>query len=118
MSSTLITFKREIKGSLNEIKVPEEFIKDFHFTSDEHLMIMLRVIGTDSKKVKDFFNGSENETFFLETENTQESDFITETSGNFILSSMYLDEGPSLSVDINQEIPMVRTIMDFKKNKS
>ncbi len=115
MDPTLISFKREIEGSLNEIKVPEEFIKDFHFTGDEHLMIILRVIGTDSKKVKDFFNGSETETFFLETENTQESDFITEISGNFILSSMYLDEGPPLSVDIDQEIPMVRTIMDFKK---
>jgi hypothetical protein len=115
MTPTFITFKREIKGSLSEIIVPEEFIKDFHFTGDKHLMIMLRVIGTDSKKVKDFFNGSENETFFLETENTQESDFITETSGNFILSSMYLDEGPPLSVDINQEISMVRIIMDFKK---
>ena len=115
MAPTLITFKREIEGSLNEIKVPEEFIKDFHFTGDEHLMIMLRVMGSDSKKVNDFFIGSEMETFFLESENTQESDFITETSGNFILSSMYLYEGPSLSVDINQEIPMVRTIMDFKK---
>lgn len=115
MTPTFISFKREIEGSLSEINVPEEFIKDFHFSSDDHLMIMLRVIGTDSKKVKDFFNGSEMETFFLETENTLESTFIKEISGNFILSSMYLDEGPSLSVDINQEIPMVRAILDFKK---
>ncbi|MBI4813112.1 MAG: hypothetical protein HY802_01755 [Methanobacterium sp.] len=115
MAETSITFKREMKDSLSEINIPEEFIKDFHFSGDDHLMIMLRVIGTDSKKVVDFFEGSENETFFLKTENTVESTSITETSGKFILSSMYLDEGPPLSVDINQEIPMVRAILDFKK---
>lgn len=115
MAQTFIKFKREIKGSFSEINIPEEFIKDFHFSGDDHLMVMLRVIGTDSKMVKDFFNESEMETFFLETENSLESDFIKETSGNFILNSMYLDEGPPLSVDINQEIPMVRAILDFKK---
>ncbi len=114
MVETSITFKREIK-ELGEIKIPEEFIKDFHFSGDHHLMIMLRVIGTDSKKVIDFFKGSETETFFLKTENTAKSTSIKETSGKFILSSMYLDEGPPLSVDINQEIPMVRAILDFKK---
>ncbi len=115
MAQTFITFRREIKGSLSEIIVPDEFIKDFYFSGDNHLMIILRVIGTDSKKVKDFFKGSEKDKFFLETENALENDFIKETSDNFILSSMYLDEGPPLSVDIDQEIPMVRAILDFKK---
>jgi hypothetical protein len=36
-------------------------------------------------------------------------------SGKFELNSLYLDEGPPLSVDINQEISMVRTILDFKR---
>ncbi|MDY9922672.1 hypothetical protein [Methanobacterium sp.] len=115
MVETSITFKRETKESLGEIKIPEDFIKDFHFSGDDHLMIMLRVIGTDSKKVVDFFEGSETERFHIKTENTVESTSIKETSGKFILNSMYLDEGPPLSVDINQEIPMVRAILDFKK---
>lgn len=106
-----ITFERELEG-LNEITIPEEFIKDFHYSSDNHLMIILRVIGLDSQKVKDFLKESENDLFKLKTV-TGTSGQVT--SGKFILTSMYLDEGPPISVDIDQDIPMVRAILDFKK---
>lgn len=106
-----ITFKREINGSSKEVIIPEEFIKDFHFSGDDHLMVILRVIGTDSKKVIDFLNDSEGHIFLLETTGSDDKD----VSDEFVLKSMYIDEGPPLSVDINAETAMVRTILDFKK---
>ena len=108
-----ITFEREIEG-MGEITIPEEFIKDFHFSSDNHLMIILRVLGRDSQKVKDFFKESENDIFKVKTDGGTSS---PGTSGKFILTEMYLDEGPSISIDIDQGISMVRAILDFKKNK-
>jgi hypothetical protein len=108
---TSITFKRQFEGSGRDIIVPEEFIKDFHFSNDNHLMIMLRVIGTDSKKVIDFLNDAEGQIFTLETTGISDEN----TAEEYILKSMYLDEGPPLSVDINTEKAMVRTILDFKK---
>jgi hypothetical protein len=105
-----IAFKRVIKGSLEEIIIPEEFIKDFHFSSDNHLMVMIRVIGTDSKKVIDFLKDSEGELFTLETTATDGK----KASNEFILKSIYMDEGPPPSVDINTDVSMVRTILDFK----
>lgn len=96
---------------MRDLILPEEFIKDLHFSTDDHLMVMLRVIGTDSKKVHDFFNESENELFNV----TVEKSSGEKESVDYILTSMYLDEGPPLSVDIDQEIPMVRAILDLKK---
>jgi hypothetical protein len=108
---TPITFSREIEGSMRDLIVPEDFVKDFHLSSAEHLMIIIRVTGTDSPKVKDFFEDSEEQLFSIKT---VESEHEKEISDEFILSSMYMDEGPPLSVDINAEIPMVRLILDFK----
>ncbi|HII83824.1 MAG TPA: hypothetical protein HA271_03055 [Methanobacterium subterraneum] len=109
-----ITFQKE--KIAQELIVPEEFVKDLHFSSEDHLMIMLRVIGKDSKKVKEFFEESENELFILETKQMAPDNTPgNQVSGKFVLNSMYIDEGPPLSVDINQEISMVRTILDFKR---
>jgi hypothetical protein len=108
-----ITFQKE--KTPEDLIVTEEFVKDLHFSSEDHLMIMLRVIETDTKKVKEFFEKSEKEIFLLETNHmSPDNAHGKQVSGKFELNSMYLDEGPSLSVDINQEISMVRTILDFK----
>ncbi|BDZ69202.1 hypothetical protein [Methanobacterium ferruginis] len=107
-----IIFKREIEGVIKDLIIPEEFVKDYHYSNDNHLMIILRVIGTDSEKVYDFLNGSEKESFHIET---VEKSTGEKKSDDYILTSMYLDEGPPLSVDINQELFMVRAILDFKK---
>ncbi|NYB51926.1 MAG: hypothetical protein HVN35_05155 [Methanobacteriaceae archaeon] len=105
-----ITFEK-VKPAIDEITIPEEFIKDFHWSNDNHLMIILRVIGQDSGKVKDFFENSEKDTFILKIIGKSNQS----TSEKYVLTSMYLDEGPPISVDINLEMPMVRTILDFKK---
>jgi hypothetical protein len=110
--SSPITFNKEI-GSLRNLIVPEEFVKDFHLYG-EQLMMIIRVMGTDAKKVKDFFEDSEEKIFNIKT---IEIEHGKEISDDYILTSMYMDEGPPLSVDINAEIPMVRVILDFK-NKS
>jgi len=109
--SAPITFIREIGGSMRDLIVPEDFIKDFHFASDEHLMIMLRVIGRDATKVRDFFENSEKHIFTIKT---IESSHDEQISNEFILTSMYMDEGPPISIDIDQEPPMVRIILDFQ----
>ncbi|MDP3067003.1 MAG: hypothetical protein Q8N08_09730 [Methanobacteriaceae archaeon] len=106
-----VTFIRETKGQFKDLTVPEEFVKDFYFRSDKHLMVMLRVVGTDADKVKSFFNDSEDHVLTIETtESTHGKEIVQE----MVLVSSYLDEGPSLNVDINQEIPMVRLILDFQ----
>jgi len=107
-----VTFSREIEGSMNDLIVPEEFIKDFHFSTDRHLMIMVRVTGGDAMKVRDFFQDTQGEIYNLET---VESDHGEQISGEFVLDDIYMDEGPSLGVDITQEQAMVRVIMDFKR---
>ncbi len=106
-----VTFGRETEGSIRDLIVPEEFIKDFHFSTDGYLMIMVRVTGGDSMRVRDFFEGTEGEVFTLKT---VESNHGKEIFGKFVLDDMYMDEGPGLGVDINQEQAMVRIIMDFK----
>jgi hypothetical protein len=107
-----ITFGREIERSMREIIIPGDFVKDFHFTSERHLMIMIRVLGTDSKKVIDFFQDSEKQIFSLKTTEATEG---KEISDQFLLGSMYMDEGPPISVDIDLDQPMARLILDFQK---
>jgi hypothetical protein len=108
--SAPITFNREIEGSMRNLIVPEDFVKDFHL-SGQHLMIIIRIMGIDSKKVKDFFTNSEKQLFNIKTIETEHG---KEISDDYVLTSMYMDEGPPLSVDINAEIPMLRVILDFK----
>ena len=105
-----ITFELEIDGSKGDLIIPKEFIRDFHFATDQHLMIMIRVVGGDAKKVRNFFEDTEGEVFGLQTvdDNNQE------IKGKFLLTDMHMDEGPPLGVDIDQDQAMVRLILDFK----
>jgi len=105
-----ITFEIEIDGSKSDLIIPEEFIRDFHFATDQHLMIMMRVVGGDATKVRDFFEDTEGEIFGLRTVD----DNNHEINGKFLLTDMHMDEGPSIGVDIDQDQAMVRLILDFK----
>jgi hypothetical protein len=108
-----ITFTRKINGTTKDLRVPEGFVKDLHFSTKEHLMLMLRVVGPDTNKVVDFFEDGEDEIFNINT--------VTAVNGkiqeDFILTDIYLDEGPRLSVDIDIEPPLVRVILDFLMKK-
>lgn len=110
--SAPVYFIRKDEGKSEELTISSEFVKDFYFRSDEHLMVMLRVIGIDSARVKDFFKGSEKGQF---TVKTTESLHGKQVSEDLILASIYMDEGPPLSVDIDQELPLVRLILDFQR---
>lgn len=105
-----ITFSREIEGKTGDLIIPEDFIRDFHFSTDKHLMIMIRVVGRDAMKVRDFFEDAGGEIFSLNTVGVDDK----KISDEFVLSDMYMDEGPPVGVDINQEQAMVRLILDFK----
>ena len=94
---------------MNDLIVPEGFVKDFHFSTEEHLMVMLRVVGPDTNKVVDFFENGEDEIYNIKTLTVEGK----EIDKKFILTDLYLDEGPKLSVDIDIEPPMVRLILDF-----
>jgi hypothetical protein len=105
-----VTFTREVNGTNVDLIVPEGFVKDLHFLTKEHLMLMLRVVGPDLNKVIDFFEDSEDEIFNIKTVDAVGGRVIKE---DFILTDIYIDEGPNLSVDIDIEAPMVRLILDF-----
>ena len=105
-----VSFTRKMKGSTRYLVVPEQFVKDLDY-SDKHIMIMLRVTGPDMDMVPDFFEDAEDEVFTLETTDKEGN----EISGEYVLSSIYIDEGPHLSVDIDIEPPMVRAILDFER---
>jgi hypothetical protein len=109
--SEAVTFIQEVDGVKTDLIVPHEFVKDFHFSTEEHLMIMLRVVGPDTSKVVDFFEDSEEELFII---NTTAGDG-KKVSDEFLLVSMYMDEGPAITVDIDTEPAMVRVILDFKR---
>ncbi|MGZ7047097.1 MAG: hypothetical protein ACXVHP_02295 [Methanobacterium sp.] len=106
-----VTFELEIEGIKSDLVIPPEFIKDFYFRSDHHLMIMVRVVGRDSTKVRDFFQDTEGESFRLKAVYNSNQKIDDE----FLLTDMHMDEGPSLGVDIDQEQGLVRLILDFKK---
>ena len=93
-----------------DLIVPEGFVKDFHFSTEEHLMLILRVVGPDTNKVVDFFEDGEDKVFNIQTVSAVGG---REINDDFILTDLYLDEGPNLSVDIDIEPPMVRVILDF-----
>lgn len=115
MSKTMgtLTFNKKNKsaGALEQLIVPEEFVRDLHYSSEKHLMIMIRVMGRDSVMVRDYFEDSEGEIFSIKT---TQGFGMDEISSDFILTSLYLDEGPSLSVDIDQEPAMTRILMDLE----
>jgi hypothetical protein len=104
-----IIFSREINGLNVDLIIPELFVKDLHFTTPEHMMLMIRVTGPDTSKVMDFFEDAEDEIFNIETVESNDR----EINGKFILTDSYVDEGPQLSVDIDIEPEIVRVILDF-----
>lgn len=105
-----VAFSREIEGSMRDLIVPEEFINDFHFLSDEELIIIARVTGPDIEKAVDFFKDGKGDIFTIKT---------TESSGKqisdeFALIDMETDEGPHLGVDIDIEPPEVILTLEFE----
>lgn len=105
-----ITFTLKKEKGLTDLIVPKEFIRDIDFHGG-HLMIYIRVTGPDTGKVTEFFSDSEGKSFHIETtENMGERIF-----DEFVLTSIYQDEGPPLFVDIDSEPPMVRAILDFER---
>lgn len=105
-----INFIKESEGLPNSLIVPEGFVKDFHFSTEEHLMVILRIVGPDTSKVVEFFENGEDEVYNIQTVSALDG---REINDDFILTDLYLDEGPKLSVDIDIEPPMVRVILDF-----
>lgn len=107
-----VTFSREIGAASNDLIIPPEFIRDFYFRSDKHLMVMVRVVGGDAIKVRDFFEDAEGDNFNLET---VEGDMGEKVDRRFLLTDMHMDEGKDLGVDIDQEQAIVRLILDFER---
>ena len=106
-----ITFEIEIEGTKSDLIIPTEFIRDFYFRSDHHLMIMIRVVGKDAIKVRNFFEDTEGMAFKLKTID----DHNQKIDDEFLLTDLHMDEGPPLGVDIDQEQALVRLILDFCK---
>ena len=106
-----ITFELNLEGTISDLIIPTEFIRDFYFRSDHHLMIMIRVVGKDAIKVRDFFEDTEGMAFKLKTVDINSQKIDEE----FLLTDMHMDEGPPLGVDIDQEQALVRLILDFSK---
>ncbi len=105
-----ITFTRSKDGDIKDLIIPKEFIKDIE-TYGNHLMIYIRVTGPDTWKVTEFFEDREGRSFTIDTTENQ-GDKI---SDDFILTSIYMDDGPPLSADIDVEPQMTRAILDFDK---
>ena len=110
--SESIIFTKEIDGRNIDLTVPEGFVKDLHFSTSEHFMLMLRVVGPDMNKVVDFFEDGEDEIYNIRTFDAVED---KEINDDFILTDIYMDEGPNLGVDIDIEPAMIRLILDFLK---
>jgi hypothetical protein len=107
-----ITFTKEIDGKIIDLTVPEGFVKDLHFSTEKHMMLMLRVVGPDMNKVVDFFEDGEDEIYNIRTFDAVGN---KEINDDFILTDIYMDEGPTLGVDIDIEPAMTRWILDFLK---
>ncbi|MDI6644243.1 MAG: hypothetical protein QME14_04225 [Methanobacteriaceae archaeon] len=105
-----IKFSRKIKNEMKDLIIPEKYVRDFHFSTDKHLMIMLRIMGPDLNMARDFFKGAQDEIFHIQTIEADDN----EVSDNFRLNSIYMDEGPPISVDIDPEPEMIRLILDYE----
>ena len=108
-----ITFELNLEGTISDLIVPSEFVMDFYFRSDHHLMIMIRVVGKDAIKVRDFFEDTEGMAFKLKTVDS----YNKKIDDEFLLTDIHMDEGPPLGVDIDQEQALVRLILDFRKTE-
>ncbi len=105
-----ITFTQSIDGDMKDLIIPKEFIRDIE-KYGKHLMIYVRVTGPDTWKVTEFFEDREDKIFTIDTTENQ-GDKI---SDDFLLTSVYMDDGPPISTDIDVEPPMIRAILDFDR---
>lgn len=103
-----ITFTQSIDGDIKDLIISKEFIRDIE-RYGKHLMVYIRVTGPDTWKITEFFEKKEGTIFTIDTTENQ-GDKI---SDDFILTSVYMDDGPPISVDIDVEPPMIRAILDF-----
>ena len=107
---TPIKFSRKIKNEVKDLIIPEKYVRDFHFSTDQHLMIMLRIMGPDLNMARDFFKGAQDKLFHIKTVDATKN----EVSDKFRLNAIYMDEGPPISVDIDPEPEMIRLILDYE----
>lgn len=103
-----ITFTQSIEDDVKDLIIPKEFIRDIE-RYGKHLMIYVRVTGPDTWKVTEFFEDREGKIFTIDTTENQ-GDKI---SDDFILTSIYMNDGPPISTDIDVEPPMIRAMLDF-----
>lgn len=106
-----VTFSPEIEGPVNDLIVPEEFIKDFHFLSDTELLIVMRITGPDMEKAVKFFKDSKGNKFTIKTTGSNGK----QISDKFTLIDMEEDEGPYPTADIDIEPQEVKLILEFEK---
>jgi hypothetical protein len=106
-----VTFSREIEGTMRDLIVTEEFIRDVHSLSDKELIIVIRIMGPDIEKTVEFFEDSKGDTFTIKT--TENSG--KQISDEFTLIDIETDEGPHLGVDIDIEPPEVKIVLEFEK---
>ncbi len=106
-----VTFSQGTEGTMNDLIVPEEFIKDFHFLSDEELVIVMRIWGPDLEKSINFFKDSIGNEFTIKTTLSNGN----QISDGFTLIDMETDEGPHLWIDIDTEPPEVKIVVEFEK---
>ena len=106
-----VTFSRETEGPMSDLIVPEEFIKDFRFLSDEELIIVMRIKGPDLEKALEFFEENIGDIFTIKT--TEKNG--KQISDEFKLIDMETDEGPHLGVDIDIEPPEVKIVVEFER---
>ncbi len=103
-----VTFSQ---GTVGDLIVPEEFIKDFHFLSDKELVIVMRIRGPDLEKAVSFFEDRKGNEFTIKTTESNGKSI----SDEFTLIDMETDEGPHLGVDIDIEPPEVKIVLEFEK---
>jgi hypothetical protein len=106
-----VTFSREIDGSMSDLIVPEEFIRDFRFLSDEELIVVMRIRGPDLEKAVEFFEEGKGDKFTIKTTENNDKEIIDE----FTLIDMETDEGPHLGVDIDIEPPEIKLVLEFER---
>ena len=106
-----VTFSREIEGSVSDLVLPEEFVKDFRFISDTELIVVIRVIGPDIEKPVSFFEGNEGDTFTIKTIENNGKQVYDE----FTLIDMESNEGPYPTADIDIEPQETKLILEFEK---
>lgn len=105
-----ITFTQNIDGDVKDLIIPMEFIRDIDWHG-KHLMIYVRVTGPDTWKITEFFEDRDGKVFTIDTTENQGN----KITGKFILTSVYMDDGPPISADIDVEPIMIRAILDFEK---